>query len=142
MPLLLHSPSPRVPATAEAKATPKTGLPSLFKPEQYVSCVVLSSGAGTDNMLTRLVSGVKAKHNKVQVSLRPDLVNDSTSFEHLAVAGAVVWGAVVSREDHGCVASVFSLLHPPCGWCSGLNQPAQRSMRLSPFASMGLCCQR
>jgi rRNA biogenesis protein RRP5 len=97
-------------ATPRPTEAPGGGLLSLFEEGQYVSCVVLQRS--TDSFLSKMLPDVatptpaKAKRSVLYVSLAPSLVNDGLQLEHLSQVGSVVWGCVVSKEDHGFVIDI------------------------------------
>lgn len=76
------------------------GLVSLFVPGQYVSCVVLRGHEDVE-------SKPDSKKPPVQVSLQPSVVNTGVELAHLSHKDkSMVWGAVVSKEDHGFVVDL------------------------------------
>lgn len=78
----------------------QSGLVSLFVPGQYVSCVVLR---GHEDVEPKSES----KKPLVQVSLQPSVVNTGVELAHLSTKDkSLVWGAVVSKEDHGFVVDL------------------------------------
>lgn len=72
------------------------GVAKLFSPGQYVACVVLRA----------MDTGEGATDKVLHVSLVPSVVNSGLGFEHLTKDLSTVWGAVVSKEDHGFVVDL------------------------------------